>query len=397
MRLCETNKCTGCGLCSFICPKKCIKMDQDTEGFYRPLIDEKSCINCGMCFNKCPSNNLPNNESLLKSYLAWHKDKEVLMNSSSGGIFYAIAKATLEQGGMVVGAKYNEDFTVSHDIASNESEVKNFQKSKYMQSDMSMIFNKIENALNLNKVVLFTGTPCQCAAVYNAFLCHHNFNLLYLCDLICHAVQSPKIALDSLHLMEKKYKSKCISIDFRSKDKGWANACNTVVKFKNGKIISKRLNDIPIGITFLKNLSIQKSCENCQYRNFNRISDITIGDFWNMRNDKEFLKKNGDVGFSSIIINTKKGNDLLSLCSKNINLIEKDLVDLKKENNPLWKQFKANPDRDKFFEDYNNLTIQDIQKKYMLPNQKENFIRKIKIIGRKFNLHKLLKIIRKLK
>lgn len=258
-------------------------MVEDMNGFLIPNIDFTKCIDCGRCNRFCPANNAKDLKNITKGqkyYLVWHRSDEVRYNSSSGGAFTALAETVLENSGVVVGAAYNDNFTVAHKAVYDINGLEDLRKSKYLQSNTVGVYKLIDGLLKEDRTVLFCGTPCQCGALKSIF---KNSERLILCDLICHGVQSPKFFLDALSYMEKKSKSKCVFVDFRSKTKGWANACTALVKFENGQTINKRANDIPIGAGFLNNLSIRECCEDCQYRSMERSGDITIGDFWAIR------------------------------------------------------------------------------------------------------------------
>ena len=170
--------------------------------------------------------------------------------------------------------------------------------------------------------------------------------------------------------MEKKAGAKCCGIDFRSKTKGWANACTAVVKFKNGKVVNKRANDIPIGSAFSKNLDIRKCCETCKYKTIERSGDITIGDFWAIRDNREYIRKYHDLGFSSILVNSEKGKWLLDEIREFLYVEKKTESEIKEQNSPLYKQFISNPLRKEFLEEYINNPYEIIWKKYLKPDKK---------------------------
>ena len=384
--ICTADKCTGCGLCTVICPKNCISMVVDNKGFMVPVINYNACINCELCKKNCPQ--LNENDKRKKSYeqkyyLAWHYSEEVRYNSSSGGAFTALAESVFSKGGVVIGAAYTENFRVEHIIVDSIDKLEKLRKSKYVQSEITGILHDVKSYINSGRIVLFTGTPCQCEAVRTLYGVADN---LIICDLICHGAQSPGFFRDALLYMEQREKSQCTDIDFRSKSKGWANACTTVMKFKSGKTINKRLNDIPIGSAFLQNLSIRECCNHCQYRRFDRTSDITIGDFWAIRDKKEYLKNYGDLGYSSIIINTPKGASLLSACENTLHIEKSNKEDVKMANNPLWRQFAANPMRIKFWKDYDELPFYEIYKTYLKVNYRALIRWHVIRIGRKTGL-----------
>ena len=394
--ICNKTDCIGCGLCAEVCCVKCITMSTDDKGFLIPLINDENCINCNKCVESCPQNKVSKNTlENQKCFLAWHNSDNVRFSSSSGGVFTALAESVLEQNGYVIGAAYNKDFSVEHIIVSNNENLAILRKSKYLQSDITNLYHQLDLILNKNVPVLFSGTPCQCAAIKQ--FAKENENLI-LCDLICHGVQSPEFFQKALKFMENKVGGKCISLDFRSKSKGWANACTTYLEFSNNKTINKRLNDIPIGSAFLQNLSIRDCCEKCKYRSMERVGDITIGDFWAVRDNRKILKKYGDLGYSSIISNTKKGEELLNKASKYLHLEEKTEEEVKAENGPLWRAIPLNAKRNEFWQDYKTLEFEKLVQKYLKVNRYALFRWHLRKLARKTGVrnayYKLRRIIK---
>ena len=118
IQLASTDQCTGCAACASICPTNSITMREDREGFLQPHIDTKTCIGCHKCEKTCPiitPIKIPTDFET-QTYAAINKDEAVRMRSSSGGIFYALAKWTIEQGGVVFGARFDENWEVMHEF-----------------------------------------------------------------------------------------------------------------------------------------------------------------------------------------------------------------------------------------------------------------------------------------
>jgi len=389
--ICSYEACTGCSACSYICNQYAIEMKQNFEGFLYPEVNSNKCVNCNQCVKNCPSNNdlYPNNRKI-SYYLAWNKDLDIVYKSSSGGIFSALAENFIKKyDGVVFGAAYRDDWSVYHKMIDKIEQIDTLRKSKYLQSDVRDSYFQIKRFLKSGKKILFVGTPCQVQGIISCFYKDPNYKNLFIVDLICHAVQSPKVVLDSINYLERKYNSKCVELDFRSKSRGWSSACTTVIRFSNGKKIEQRLNDIIVGVAFSRNLSIRKSCEKCKYRVLNRNSDITLGDFWNVRNDKDMLQRYGDIGYSTMMINSLKGEELLNLFKDDIIIIEKNEEEVKYANGPLYRQISKNPLREEFFEDYSKMDFKSFKNKWMKPNYKKLIIYEMKRYGKKFGLDKL--------
>lgn len=131
----DKSTCSGCSACVVICPKQCITMEFDNEGFSYPVVDQSACIDCGACEKACPIRNEFEEVTFeQEAYVVQNKDEKVLAESTAGGAFTAIAKYVIRNGGIVFGAVLDKDFTVHHDWIDNEDDLKKFRNSKYVQS-----------------------------------------------------------------------------------------------------------------------------------------------------------------------------------------------------------------------------------------------------------------------
>lgn len=216
MDICKQEKCTGCGLCSIVCPSKCIKMKESSEGFFYPVIEESCCTNCGKCRKLCPSNNntdVKTNNSSSQCYAFQYSDVKILGESSSGGFFSAAANAILGRGGVVYAAVMQEDYILKHVRIENEKCLVEARKSKYLQSEIWSVYTSLLQDIKQGKQVLFVGTPCQVAAIKKRI----NSENLYTLDLICHGVSNSKIIRSYVKSMEKRYESKIQKLWFRYK------------------------------------------------------------------------------------------------------------------------------------------------------------------------------------
>jgi len=316
----DSINCTGCMACMNICPVDAIKYRENKKGFLYPIIDRDICINCHICDKICPALKLKSDRQIEQTiYAAKNKNKQVRMNSSSGGIFHELSEAILDSGGYVCGAIYDDDFTVIHEISNDKTIRNKMQGSKYVQSNMDYLYRKIEEKLGTNVKVLFTGTPCQVDGVYS-YLKYKRIDTdnLYTCDIICHGVPSPKIYKQYLKDLENRFKSKIKSVNFRFKENN--EITNIRIEFENGEeYISNYTKGDYLYNLFLKDFILRDSCYRCNYANMNRVSDITIGDFWGI--DKVDQSFNDNKGISLVIINSKKGKDIFNQISEKFDLL----------------------------------------------------------------------------
>lgn len=298
----EKFLCSGCGLCSNVCPTKAITMPINKEGFYHYKIDEKKCIECGICIKQCPVLNYKNENKIneRKVYAAYIKEKSILMNSTSGGVFSALAKYIVSKNGVVIGATLDEK--VKHISVDNEKEIKSLRGSKYLQSFTGDIYNEAKKHLNKGKLVLFTGTPCQCSAM-RKMISHDN---LYIVDIACHGVPSYKV-FDKANM--DRFGNKISGI-IRTKNKSWTNFLNEY--YINGKLTHKTVaSKDSFLMGFTKNYYLNDICYKCKFSDAPHSSDITIGDFWGInKSNPRFFLKNRDRGVSVVIINNSKGEEL---------------------------------------------------------------------------------------
>lgn len=305
------KSCVGCRSCEQKCPKNCISIMPDKEGFLYPVIDNDKCIGCKVCVNSCPAVNMPQKRQPISVYALKNKDKKRILSSASGGASDVFAGYVIDNGGVVYGCAYDADMLVKHIELTDKESLKRIQSSKYVQSDIGSCYSKAKEKLDSGKMVLFTGTPCQIAGLY-AFLGNKEYDKLYTVDLICHGVPSPLLFKKYLAYQEDKLKEKIVSFDFRSKEKrGWAT--QYLLKTQN-KSKSRALKLDRYGKHFMDGDCYRESCYTCPYSDIKRVSDITVGDFWGI--DKSHPEFSSALGVSSVLVNTKKGQILSDSISK---------------------------------------------------------------------------------
>ena len=316
--ICDQNTCCGCRACENICPQKAITMVADSKGFLYPKINKDLCIECNLCKEVCPFLNTKQIKTPLKIYACKNKNQKIRNTSSSGGTFQEISNLVLKQNGSIYGAGFTNKHTVEHVRATTLEELENIKGSKYVQSDMKQVFKHITNDLNDDKTVLFSGTPCQVSAIKNFDI--NNSNNLILVDVVCHGVPSPKIFEDYKKYLETTYNSTITKINFRHKDK--ESTQNIKIDFANNQsyISNVAKNDF-FYYLFLKDIILRDSCYNCEYKNFSRIGDISLADFWGY--SKGPAKDFGDnKGVSLVLINTQKGLEIFNQIKENLDCFE---------------------------------------------------------------------------
>ena len=218
MKLCETEKCTGCGACFNSCPKQCISMRESDNGYKYPVINQEICIDCGLCSKNCPIlTSYKKNYPITLFSAIYKSDDAALLNSSSGGIAYALSEYLLNSGGIVFGAAYDDNMNVKHIEIQDKKDLYKLQGSKYVQSDTGNTFSKVKGCLSDGKKVIFFGLPCQISGLYS-YLGSFNTENLYTCDLLCGGAPSPGVFKKYINYLEQKYKSKAENLNFRSKN-----------------------------------------------------------------------------------------------------------------------------------------------------------------------------------
>lgn len=298
------DRCTGCATCEAVCPTKAITMKMNEQGFYEPVVSHEKCFHCGKCINECP---LKKKQGILRvaTYYGKHKDKSVVLSSSSGGAFRGLAETVLAEGGMVFGAVYSPDNKEVLFSDTDRCDLKELQRSKYTVSNPSGIYIKIKEKLDSGRKVLFCGTPCQCAGL-TSFLSKEYDNLIR-CDFLCGGMASLKFYQEHLVTLEKKYESKIVSINFRPKKKGWGKHYLSVF-FENGKELFVRdFCDAYFNCFVEEHVSVRKTCLDCEFRVFH-VSDITLADFWGYK--AAGVKKDKE-GLSLIVANTNRGKEVI--------------------------------------------------------------------------------------
>lgn len=302
----EKDQCCGCGACGDICPKGAISMERK-DGFLYPMVNVNECVDCGLCQKVCAFRQQKQTHSnSIHAYAGRIRDDQVRMESSSGGIFTAVSDHVLNENGVIYGAAYDEVLRVRHHRAEKSLDRDRMRGSKYVQSDTTGIFRQVKEDLRQGKRVLFTGTPCQVAAL-KAFLGRDEEKLL-LIDIVCHGVPSPEVWENFVTFIHEKYGKRPASYAFRNKQVSW-RSYSPKVTFDDGSVVGE--NDCTGSFIelFRYDLCLRPSCTACRYTSMQREGDLTIGDFWGI--EGVLPQMDDGKGVSALLVNTPKGQAVL--------------------------------------------------------------------------------------
>ena len=303
----KIQNCSGCHACASICPKSCITMKTDKDGFWYPQVNKTDCINCHLCEKVCPIlSALPvSDKNAPVAYAAYNIDEKTRLESSSGGIFSLLAQKILSDGGVVFGASFNDRFEVEHIAVDPVDDLYKLRGSKYVQSRIGDSYQQAKRFLENGRTVLFTGTPCQIGGL-KSFL-GKEYDRLYTQDIICHGVPSPMVWQRYVKFREKKAASSTRRTFSRHKKYGW-KMFSVQFEFTNcTEYIQAHSVDLYM-TSFLRNWSLRPSCYDCHFKSLQRQADITLADFWGIQNVAPEM--DDDKGTSLVLIHSEKGERL---------------------------------------------------------------------------------------
>ena len=375
--LVDNNKCTGCTSCFNTCPMGAISMKESDGKFLYPEIDSNICIECNLCKKHCPvclKEEIINRckDKQVEVYACINNNEQDRMESSSGGIFTLLAEYVLDNNGVVFGVKFDDSFNVVHDFIEKKEDLKLFKGSKYTQSDLKDTFKKVKNYLNEGRLVYFSGTPCEINGL--RIYLDKDYENLIVQDCICHGAPAPELLEKYLDYLEiyysKKYnkEEKIVKFSFRDKENlGWSKYQLRIELF-DGNIEFIDHDKSSFMKIFLNDYALRNSCFECFNKGNNRLSDITLGDFWGINNVHQEL--NDEKGTSLIIINSEKGKELFNIIKDRIRCIESKKEYIEKYNPSYISPAKNNEIRKNFLKELRKLTYEEIISKY-LENSKD--------------------------
>lgn len=394
----KEKNCCGCSACMNACPKNAIYMDENKYGFIFPKIDEDLCINCGACKKVCSYQK--ENDGVIpgSTYIFVNKNKQQIMKSASGGAFSAIATKVLEEDGVVFGAAYvKEDgkLTVKHIFVTDIAELPRLQGSKYVQSSIGFAYKEAKQYLLQGRKVLFSGTPCQIDAL-KGFL-KKDYDNLILVDVICHGVPSQRMFNEYVDLLEDKTKITIDDLNFRDKKKGWDIFYLNISNSNKNKDIFWELSSYYK--LFIKGCIYRENCYSCKYADQKRISDITIGDYWGVREQHPELFKDDKwfeysyEGISCVMVNNEKGQSVVDSISGRVELLPTTYEKVSADNGQLKHPTLCPKEReavldlynengfsavDKAFIEYEGKNLQRVKVKSLIPTGLKKNVKKLK-------------------
>ncbi len=332
--VCDFDKCTGCGLCAFSCTKGCISMSKrDSFGHLYPIVDTEACIDCGLCQKKCPVLNPVEQREPFAAYAAWSKDENDYKSSASGGVASVISQYVIENGGVVYGCSMLPDIEVKHIRVDTISDLAKLKGSKYVQSNMADVYPLLKEDVRSGRMTLFTGTPCQVAAVKKMF--KDQPDNLILVDLICHGV--PSLEILKRHVERVASYPHYSNVIFRD---GYYVCLK--VEADGKEVYSRRHIPRPRRYdewyldTFLDGYTYRGSCYKCRFACLQRASDITIGDFWGLGKDISSANIPArPYGCSVVLPSTECGKKIVEGISSKTHLYERTVKEAAKGNGQL--------------------------------------------------------------
>lgn len=382
----DKEKCCGCSACANICHKRAIQMVQDKEGFLYPKANASLCNGCGLCEKVCPitQKEAPKAKDLKRAYLIQHRKKDVLLESTAGGAFTAIAEYVIEQGGVVFGAAFDPQFKVIHTSTQNSAELAQFRNSKYVQSDLGDTFRQVKSLLSVGQLVCYSGTPCQIQGLRKYLM--KDYENLILVDVVCRAVPSPGVW--KKYFAWENAKGTITSVRFRDKSLGYQYSTMKIKK-RDGSVCQGGIESQPWLRMFFSGMIIRPSCASCKFRSPQRIADFTIWDCFNIyRLDKHFPE---DAGTTRILVHTEKGMELLLKIKQQLHIKEIPFEDAVAGIREMSESPALHEHRSAFFHDLEKMEMSDLLNKYFPVTWKVKLKRNVRLAMNKYGIDKTVK------
>lgn len=366
----DPAQCSGCGACMAICPQAAITMQEAADGCVYPVIDHDKCVRCGKCLQICDFHQPATLRAPLDAWAAAGRDDALVKRSASGGIFATIAMRWIADGGMVAGAVMDMDeqgLQVYHLLSDKAEDVRRMQGSKYVQSEAWRCYADVAAALRAGRKVLFSGTPCQVAAIRR--LTGDPENLITI-DIICHGVPSQKMLNGYVQCLEKRFRGRVVSAGFRDKD-GSSRYCARIdlQRRKGMRTLCLRSSDLSYYRHFLAGVIFRENCYHCPYASLNRVGDLTIGDYWGVEKRHAQEIAAGDMparqDWSCVLAASAKGQRLLEMCSEALMLQASRLAWVAMENQQLNHPVQKPAEREQVLTAWKNVDYAAVEKAFV--------------------------------
>lgn len=336
--------CSGCGACAAICPKSCITMTADEEGFLYPKVDKSRCVKCGLCEKICPATKQPENEAAPKAFALINREEAVRRDSTSGGVFTLLARQVLSTGGVVYGAAVTSEMKIAHVEVEREADLPRLRGSKYVRSDTGHTYAQAKQRLLEGKTVLYTGTPCQIAGL-KAYL-GKDYQRLICQDVICHGAPSPMAWQKYLTQRQREAGAKATAVSFRYKQPDWADY-SLRLTFENGRTYQATADRDTYLKAFLHDLSLGHGCYHCAFKGLHREADLTLADFWGVWDVKPEMDDH--KGTSLVLVHSEKGSQLLEKIRPLTHCQEVPAAEALAHNSSMFRSPAMPPAREQFF------------------------------------------------
>lgn len=373
----KKENCAGCTACYNICPKKCIEMKPDKEGFLYPAIDMEQCIDCHLCEKICPVLHKKTEDKEPGGYVCRSRDPGIVAASTSGGMFTPISRWVTEQGGVIFGVGFGNDWSIRHKMAESLESAGEFRGSKYVQSYLGDTFENVKKKLEEGRFVCFSGTPCQAAGL-KAYL-KKDYERLIIVDVVCHGTPSPKLWKKYVNYQEKKNRSRLKSVNFRAKTYGYHSG-SMELEFMNGKKYKGSARTDYMLKSFFKEISSRPSCYSCAFKTVSRESDLTLFDAWHVSALVPGLKDD-DRGYTNVLVHTEKGHRLLDAIQDQLEMYPADVARMIELDGIMVKNSaKQHPKRDAFMNELNDLPISELVQKFLPISKKDRVIERMKTL-----------------
>ncbi len=367
--------CCGCEGCANACPKEAITIKEDEYGFVYPTIDESICVDCGKCIAVCPLQNEVEKARPIHAYAAVNKNEAVLIKSSSGGVFSAVAEYVFQHGGAVCGCVFDEQLRAVHICTENPVEMVRMRGSKYLQSSIDGVYGDVAERLKNGQTVLFTGTPCQVAGLYGVLGNQDRTNLITV-DLVCHGVPSALMFREYIAYLEKKHNTKIVDFEFRSKKYGWQRSTLSFTSNKGKVKDIGKVNEFYYP-AFSGGNTVRPSCFSCPFACSERVGDITVGDFWG--HEQIDLSQKTQNGVSLCTFNTERAMELYTFLTAQIAMQEIDYQVAVDGNRCLHAPTQKGDKWELYMEASKNNGIEALATRYIRKNKKKILRNKLKL------------------